>query len=166
MKKLLLAAIMGTAMLATAVQAAPRHMMRHAPADRGAIKVGVLTCQIAPGVGLILGSSKAARCTFKRNHGGTEYYSGSMGKLGIDIGVTNTSHLGWVVFAPGDVRRGALEGSYVGASAQATVAVGLGANALVGGFNHNINLQPFSVQGQTGLNVAAGLGSLTLHFVR
>ncbi len=68
----------------------------------------------------------------------------------------------WVVFAPGEVHRGSLAGSYVGASAQATLIAGLGANVLVGGWSDSINLQPLSVQGQTGLNVAAGLASLNL----
>ncbi|HEY4995167.1 MAG TPA: DUF992 domain-containing protein, partial [Aestuariivirga sp.] len=66
----------------------------------------------------------------------------------------------------GQVRRGALAGSYVGASAQATVIAGLGANVLVGGWSDSINLQPLSVQGQTGLNVAAGLASLNLRVGR
>ncbi len=165
MKKLILALALGSAIFATAADARTRQHM-NSRGGQGGIKVGVLNCQVAPGVGLILGSSKAVRCTFNRNRGGAERYSGSMGKLGIDIGVTNTSYLSWIVIAPGDIGRGALEGSYVGASAQATVIAGVGANALVGGFNNNINLQPFSVQGQTGLNIAAGLGSLTLRSTR
>ncbi len=132
-----------------------------AQAAHSGVKVGVLECTVAPGVGLILGSSKGVRCAFKSN-GRTEYYHGSTGKLGVDIGFTNKSYLSWVVFAPGEVHRGALAGSYVGASAQATVIAGLGANVLVGGWSDSINLQPLSVQGQTGLNVAAGLASLNL----
>jgi hypothetical protein len=44
------------------------------------------------------------------------------------------------------------------------VIVGLGANVLVGGFKKGINLQPLSVQAQTGLNVAAGVSSLHLRY--
>jgi hypothetical protein len=131
---------------------------------KSGVKVGTLRCVVAPGVGLILASSKEVRCTFKPQGGRTEFYSGSTGKLGIDIGITNKSYLAWTVFAPGRPGPGALNGTYVGASAQATAGAGLGANVLVGG-NNGINLQPISVQGQTGLNVAAGLGSLTLHGV-
>ena len=165
MNKLFLTALIATAVFATAAEA---RMRRHANSNDGqrGIKVGVLNCQVAPGVGLILGSSKEVSCNFNRTNGGVEHYAGNMGKLGIDIGVTNTSYLGWVVFAPGSVGRGALAGSYAGASAQATVIAGVGANALIGGSNSNISLQPFSVQGQTGLNVAAGLGTLTLRSVR
>ena len=162
MNKLFLTALMATAVFTTAAEARVRHHM----SGQAGVKVGVLNCQVAPGVGVIIGSSKGVSCTFERSNGGVEHYAGSMGKLGIDIGVTNTSYLGWVVFAPGSVGRGALAGNYAGASAQATVIAGVGANALIGGSNSNISLQPFSVQGQTGLNVAAGLGTLTLRSVR
>ena len=113
---------------------------------------------------MIIGSSKAVSCTFK-SKGRVEHYEGKLGKLGIDIGVTGDASLAWLVFAPGKVNKGALEGSYNGASAQATVIAGLGANVLIGGFEKTINLQPLSVQGQTGLNVAAGLTSLSLNHV-
>ena len=39
---------------------------------------------------------------------------------------------------------------------------GLGANVLVGGSNDQIALQPVSIEGMTGLNVAAGFGQITL----
>lgn len=135
-----------------------------AEAAQTGVKVGVLECVVAPGVGLILGSSKDVSCAFKGN-AYEEHYVGTTGKLGIDIGVTNKSYLSWIVFAPGEIHRGALEGTYVGASAQATVIAGLGANVLVGGGSDSINLQPLSVQGQTGLNVAVGLASLNLKAV-
>ncbi len=69
----------------------------------------------------------------------------------------------WAVFAPSrQIGRGELAGNYVGAAASATVGVGVGANALVGGSNNTIALQPLSVQGQTGLSVAAGIAGLEL----
>ena len=129
------------------------------------VKVGMLTCDVAGGVGMIIGSSKAVDCTFKGNNGRVEHYQGKLGKLGIDIGVTTDASLAWLVVAPGKVKKGALQGSYNGASVQATVVAGLGANVLIGGFEKSINLQPLSVQGQTGLNIAAGLTSLSLDHV-
>ena len=126
-------------------------------------KVGMLTCVVAGGVGLFVGSSKKIACTFDPSNGGKdERYVGTIGKLGIDVGITGRTKIAWVVFAPGKVNKGALAGHYAGATAEATVAVGLGANALVGGSNKTIALQPFSVQAQTGLNVAAGIASLRL----
>jgi hypothetical protein len=55
-----------------------------------------------------------------------------------------------------------LVGSYGGLSAEATVGVGVGANALIGGSDKSIVLQPLSVQAQQGLNIAAGVASLQL----
>ena len=57
---------------------------------------------------------------------------------------------------------GTLAGNYVGGTASATVGVGVGANALVGGFNNSIALQPLSIEANRGLNVAAGVAEMTL----
>jgi len=127
------------------------------------VKIGVLSCEIEGGVGFIIGSSKDIDCVFSGERG-DERYHGSIDKLGIDIGVTGKSNVAWAVFAPGKVKRGALEGSYGGASAEVTVVGGLGANVLVGGFEKTINLQPVSVQAQTGLNIAAGIAGLRLDY--
>ena len=124
-------------------------------------KVGVLSCRVAPGVGLIIVSSKQVDCTFTGS-GRKERYSGSTGKLGLDIGVTGEQFLTWAVFAAGSPKPGALAGTYVGATAQASAIVGIGANALVGGSNREFSLQPLSVQAQTGLDIAAGVSSITL----
>ncbi len=132
------------------------------PALAGGVKIGVLNCHVAGGAGFIIGSSKDVDCVFKRAGGGREYYTGSIGKLGLDVGVTTDTVLGWVVFAPGKTKKGSLKGSYTGASAEATLGLGIGANVLVGGFRQSINLQPLSLQAQTGLNIAAGVASLHL----
>lgn len=152
MKKIAFAAL-----LALLVPLAPAYA-------KSGVKTGILDCDVSAGVGFIVGSSKAVQCTFKGN-GRVEHYEGRIGKLGVDIGATGKASMAWVVFAPGKINKGALEGSYNGASAQATVIAGLGANVLVGGFEKTINLQPLSVQGQTGINVAAGLTSLSLQRV-
>lgn len=130
------------------------------------VKIGVLECDVSGGIGLIIGSSKAVACTFENSEGQVEHYEGKIGKLGIDIGVTGETAMAWLVFAPGKVNKGALAGSYGGASAEATIIVGLGANVLVGGSDKSIALQPLSVQGQTGLNIAVGLASLSLNYVK
>lgn len=127
------------------------------------VRVGDLTCNVASGWGFVFGSSKDLHCTFHGNGKNYEHYTGSISKFGVDIGYTEGGVLVWGVFAPtSDLRKGALEGDYVGASAQATVAVGLGANVLTGGFDKSIALQPLSVEGSKGLNVAAGIGSISL----
>jgi hypothetical protein len=157
MKKLIISA--GAVAIATALLAA-------SPASaRSGIKVGALNCKVSSGVGLILGSSRKMKCRFSRAGGGRpEFYTGRISRLGVDIGFTSKSYMTWAVFAGGKTNRGALEGSYGGASAEATVGVGLGANVLVGGFKKSIALQPLSIQGQEGLNVAAGIAGLSLHY--
>ena len=150
MIKTVIAAILALGLAATGAHA------------KAGIKIGVLTCNIDGGVGYIIGSSKDVNCTYKSVSGRVERYRGSIGKLGVDIGITNDAVLAWAVFAPGKVSKGALAGTYLGAAVEATVIAGLGANVLVGGFRKSVNLQPLSVQAQTGLNVAAGVASLHL----
>jgi len=92
-----------------------------------------------------------------------EHYIGHMSKVGMDIGYTGGGRMVWAVFAPSsDMDPGALQGTYTGATASATVGVGLGAHVLIGGFDKSIALQPLSVEGNSGLNVAAGVGQLSL----
>jgi hypothetical protein len=136
-----------------------------ATAQNARIEAGILTCSVEGGIGLILGSQKATECQFKGADGKiTEIYTGKVTKVGIDIGVTGPAQIVWAVFAPSDaLRPGSLSGTYLGASAQATAGVGVGANALVGGSGNTVALQPVSVQTQTGINVAAGIGGLELN---
>jgi len=127
------------------------------------VKVGVLNCSVSSGWGFILGSSKEVNCSFVPSRGAGEHYVGSISKVGVDIGYTKGGVLVWDVIAPAsDVRPGALEGNYGGVSASATVGAGIGANVLIGGFDKSIALQPVSIEGNTGLNVAAGIGALSL----
>ena len=132
---------------------------------QGGVRVGTLTCNVASGWGFIFGSSKALRCTFAPGPGGAENYAGLINKFGVDIGYTQGGVLVWAVFAPtANLGPGALNGNYVGATGSATVGVGAGANVLIGGSNSTISLQPVSIEGNTGLNVAAGIGSISLRY--
>ena len=150
-------------MIGAAVAVAGLTFAAAADAAPHGVRVGDLTCNVASGWGFVFGSSKDLHCTFRGN-GRREHYIGSISKFGVDIGYTEGGVLVWGVFAPtSDMRKGALAGDYVGASAQATVAVGVGANALIGGFDKSFALQPLSVEGSKGLNVAAGIGSSSLH---
>ena len=133
----------------------------------GGVKVGVLTCNVASGWGYILGSSKEVNCNYVPNGGHGQHYIGDISKVGVDIGYTRGGVLIWNVVAPtSDLRPGALEGGYGGATASATLGVGLGANVLVGGFDKSIALQPISIEGNSGLNVAAGIGALNLKYTQ
>jgi Protein of unknown function (DUF992) len=126
------------------------------------VEVGVLRCSVDGGVGLIVGSSKAMRCVF-RHRGTDEYYEGRITKVGLDVGFTKRTEIAWAVLAPtANIRPASLAGRFGGVSAEATVGVGVGANALIGGSRRSVVLQPLSVQGQTGLNIAAGVAGLRL----
>ena len=150
-------------MLGAAVAVAGLAFATAADAAPSGIKVGDLTCNVSSGWGFIFGSSKDLHCTFRPSSRSREHYVGTINKFGVDIGYTEGGVLIWGVFAPSsDIGPGALSGTYVGGSAQATVGIGAGANALIGGLNKSIALQPLSLEGNKGLNVAAGVGSITL----
>ena len=133
------------------------------PALAKSVEAGVLKCDVASGWGFVFGSSKDLKCVFTpAGTEETERYSGEIDKYGVDIGYTEGAVILWLVFAPSkDVPAGGLEGTYVGATAAAAAAAGLGANVLLGGGN-SIALQPVSISGQRGLNVAAGIGAVKL----
>lgn len=130
----------------------------------GATEVGTLECRIDPGIGLIVGSSKGMECRYSSADGAVnEVYEGRVTKLGVDIGVTGESVVIWQVVAKtATLQPGALAGTYTGVGAEATVGVGPKVNALIGGSDKTISLQPISVGAQAGLNVAAGISSIAL----
>ena len=156
-----------SAFAAVAVAAAvglPAPSMAQAP---NRTKAGTLTCDISGGIGMIIGSKKDVACIFTPSQPGPrEVYTGSITKFGLDVGATAGGEMVWSVFAPSNKHFGALAGNYGGASAEATVGAGLGANVLVGGSNRTVALQPISVQGQSGLNLAVGVSELQLRPAR
>ena len=159
MQKFMIVAAVAASVLAAGTAAAQR------PVD--SVQAGTLTCDISGGVGFIIGSQKTLNCSFvPAVPGPPEFYAGVLSKLGIDIGATAGGVMVWAVYAPTSRPAGALAGTYAGASAEATIGAGLGANVLVGGSNCTIQLQPLSVQGQTGLNIAAGVSGIELRWVR
>ena len=150
-------------MLGAAIAVAGLAAASAADAAPHGVRVGDLTCNVASGWGFVFGSSKDLHCTYRGSSGRREHYIGTISKFGVDIGYTEGGVLVWAVFAPSsDVRAGALQGDYAGATASATVGVGLGANVLIGGLDKSIALQPLSVEGNRGLNVAAGIGAISL----
>ena len=138
-----------------------------ASAQANRTKVGTLSCDISGGIGLIVTSKKDLTCMFTPSQPGPrEVYVGSITKFGLDLGATAGGEMVWAVYAPSTRKFGALAGNYGGATAEATVGAGLGANVLVGGSDRIVALQPVSVQGQAGLNVAAGVAELRLRPAR
>jgi Protein of unknown function (DUF992) len=127
------------------------------------VNVGTLTCSVASGWGLVLGSARALGCNFTAYGGRAERYVGTIWRFGLDIGYTQNGVMVWTVFAPAfNLTPGSLAGTYAGGTASVTVGFGIGANGLVGGSFNSIVLQPLSIETNQGLNVAAGVASLTL----
>jgi hypothetical protein len=133
---------------------------------RSGVNAGSLTCTVSGGVGFVFGSSKELTCLFSRSSGVAERYTGTIRKFGLDVGFTKEAQIVWLVFAPGSLSPGALAGVYGGATASATAGAGVGANVLVGGSNSQVSLQPVSVEGSAGLNVAAGIAEVELRAVK
>ena len=142
-------------------------MIASAAVGQERVQAGSLTCDVSAGIGLILGSQRQVYCTFTPAlPGPVEIYTGSITRIGLDLGATTGGVMIWMVYAPYARPVGGLAGEYAGASAEASVVAGLGANVLVGGFGSAVALQPVSVQGQFGLNLAAGIAGLELQYVR
>ncbi len=128
------------------------------------VKAGLLSCQVASGWGFVFGSSRDLRCTFT-DKGKATHYTGSISKFGVDIGYLESGVLAWAVLAPTmDLAPGALTGDYGGVTAGATAAVGGSANLLIGGSTKSISLQPLSIEGNKGFNVAAGIAAISLKY--
>jgi hypothetical protein len=153
------AAVLGIAALAMALSTP-------ADAQRDRVQVGSLECSLSSSIGLVVASQRNIACNFKPDGGPPEAYVGTMTRVGLDVGVTGGGAIIWAVFAGTNRYVGMLAGTYAGVSAEASVAAGLGANVLVGGSNRSVALQPLSVQGQVGLNIAAGVSSLELHLAQ
>jgi uncharacterized protein DUF992 len=162
-----MASKLSLAMAAAVVAVGALALGTPAPAQEAGVKAGFLNCNVSSGWGFIFGSSRDLRCTYSPKPGVAEHYAGKIQKFGVDIGYVSSAVIVWAVVAPtSDLSPGALSGDYVGATASATVGVGLGAHVLVGGFNKSVTLQPVSVEGNQGLNVAGGIGAISLKFSR
>ena len=127
------------------------------------VRAGILQCQGGQNVGFVVGSVTNLECVFRSEGRRPEPYIAKVQLIGLDLGVTEQTQLSWAVNAPNSrLGRGELAGSYGGVGANASIGVGGGGNFLVGGPANAYALQPISLQGQTGLNVTAGIAGLEL----
>ncbi len=133
-------------------------------------QVGTLSCRVDPNIGFIIVGHQPMQCVYTQAPNAIpqvppQSYDGALNTIGIALGVSTGSVLGWAVFAPTTgVPAGALAGEYVGVSADVGLGLGAGANVLLGGSNRTIALQPLSLQGSTAINVIAGVSSLKLRW--
>ena len=156
--RLAVAAAVSVGLAASAVPAA---------AQSAKVQAGVLVCEVAPSVGFILGSLREMTCELRtakvQPYQVKAAYKGTVARFGIDIGVIAGGSLAWAVFAPTvNVGPADLAGSYVGVTADAAWAIGGGVNVLVGGSTNSIALQPLSIEGLAGADLAAGVADMTL----
>jgi hypothetical protein len=125
---------------------------------------GKLKCDVEGGLSYIIGSSRGLDCVYLPDGFPPEYYKGTINKIGIDLGFQRSGVIVWAVLSPGLTRGpGALTGNYIGLSANVAAGLGAGANALIGG--NKVVLQPLSVSGDIGINLAAGIGDISLTYV-
>lgn len=144
--------------------AAPGGLPDPANAQEGGVKAGLLRCDVAGNVSFIFGSTRSVECRYSpEDNGRVDLYAGEINQFGLDLGYQSAGVMLWGVLAPtSDVGPGALAGQYVGVGADVALGVGIGANALLGGSRRSISLQPLVVEGIEGVNIAAGVASLTL----
>lgn len=133
-----------------------------ARADNPGAATGTLTCHAPPGLSFVFGSHYSMDCVFTRAGGQSEPYRGEVRRVGIDLGFRQGTTMVWAVFMSGNGTSGSLAGRYLGISAGAAPVVGVGANALIGGGDRTVSLQPLSVEFRTGLNVNVAVADLTL----
>ena len=128
-------------------------------------QVGSLVCKVNPNIGFIIFGHQPMECTYTPSlaTAAPQYYDGAINTVGLDIGVSAGSVLGWGVFAPTTgVDPGALAGEYVGVSGDVGFGIGGGANVLVGGSARTFALQPLSLQGSIAVNAVLGVSALKL----
>jgi hypothetical protein len=127
------------------------------------VPAGVLECTVSGGVGVVVASTKALSCIYHRGpHRRPDFYVGSISHIGFDLGITGQGHLLFGVLAPAPIlHHYALAGSYAGPLIGVTVGGGTDANGLVSS-NGAIALQSLPGSATTGLDLTAGIGSLTL----
>ncbi|QDW37970.1 DUF992 domain-containing protein [Bradyrhizobium sp. KBS0727] len=130
-------------------------------------QTGMLSCKLNPSIGFIIVGHQSMECRFVPSMPGPpQLYEGALNTVGIDIGIIGGGALAWGVLAPtAGVPAGALAGTYVGASGDVALGLGVGANVLVGGSNRSFALQPVSVEGSVALDVTLGLSALQLRWV-
>lgn len=148
-------AILASVLGALAFQA-PASAQSGAPAGR-------LSCTVGPALGLVVTSQRPMDCRFTPRRGPVQNYIGVVRSFGLDLGTIRGSGMRWRVYGPyARAQIGALTGRYTGAAVAASAGTGASGNLLVGGNHGDVTLQPFSLQGRRGINVAIGVTSFEL----
>ncbi len=162
MRRILISVLLGIVLVGLASSA-------QAGEEKKGVQVGTLRCNEASGWGFVFGSSHDLKCVFTGVEKGEKpvKFTGKIKKFGVDVGYQSNAVILWAVVATSaQFTPGNLAGTYGGVTAEAAWAGGLGANVLVGGSKKGFALQPVSVEGLTGANVAAGVAEVELKQVK
>jgi hypothetical protein len=128
------------------------------------IYIGSLSCNVGGSTGYVLASSKTLDCVFLDKDGvRTAQYTGTIDKVGIDIGYTKAVHTIWRVYSLGSTRGpNNLGGTYLGE--QSTIAAGsqAGGNWIYGGPNAEVGMLASGVVQDAGYNLATGVAAMTI----
>ena len=132
--------------------------------EKGGTQVGVLTCSMTGIDNVVVYTKEEFDCEYKPNHGDAQHYKGVIKEIGVNLSITKDNTMVWGVIAP--VREldspDALKGTYVGGTGQVEIGGGVAANILIGGSGNTISLQPFSVNGMTGIGAALDISAFEL----
>jgi hypothetical protein len=135
-------------------------------ANAASVQVGMLQCEMSPGISAVIGSSRDLDCIFKPTSSAPpEHYQGTLSKFGIDLGYVQGGKLAWAVYAPSRLMEGALQGSYGGTSANVALGFGGAVNVLGGGFEGSVALQPIALESTLGINLGATIASMKLAYL-
>lgn len=168
MKMIVKAAVAAT--LAAAVGGCTQSMSQSTPQQlnttnaNSRIYIGSLSCNVGGSTGYILASSKSLDCVFLSKDGTqSAQYTGSIDKVGVDIGYTKAVHTIWRVYSLGSDRGPTnLGGTYVGEQGTAAAGSQAGGNWIYGGPNAEVGMLASGVIKDAGYNLAAGIAAMTL----
>lgn len=154
----------GVAFLFAALLVMPAGQALATEVSKGA-QIGLLECRTVEGSGftLLISSTADVKCRFEATGGVVEKYRGETGvALGIDLHWDRKTKIVYTVFAA-NYKAGSyqLTGKYLGGGGSATVGVGVGAQALIGGGNKSISLEP-ALSGSKGAGISGGMTYLYL----
>lgn len=124
---------------------------------------GTLKCDVEGGINFVIGTTKNLHCIFHKTHGRTSAYVGKINKFGLSLGATAGGVIVWTVLgSTSALPKNELAGTYLGVSGDIAVGLGVGANALIGGSEKTVILQPFSVEGEVGFDLTLAVAGLSL----
>lgn len=131
--------------------------------DEADVELGTLTCELQAVTNVLIYAEESFECTFVTEDGVTQTYDATIGKVGANLQLKTDQTLKWIVMSSVDpAKEQDLSGDYIGASAQASLGVGAGANLMVGGSGDNFTLQPLSLSGQEGIGASLTIDGLNL----